>query len=155
MAPTAGRVAPPETGRRRLAEEQRHEPTRRASVIAAIAITLGTLVAVLGLLGLLRPATLIGLVEAAWRPGWGPHAVAAVRVLMGGTLLAAGPESRFPATLAVLGCIAIIGGLAVPAMGRERQRAMLGWWKRRHATFLRAWSLAAVAFGGFVVFACW
>ena len=124
-------------------------------MIGADAITARILAAVMGLLGVVRPAGLIALVEAVWRPAWGPHAVAAVRVLIGGVLLAAGPASRFPTTLAVLGCIAIIGGLAIPVTSRRHQRAIIDWWKRQHATFLRAWSLAAVAFGAFVVFTCW
>ena len=123
-------------------------------MIATVATGVGVFIAVLGLLGCVRPRTLMDLVESAWRPPWGPWAVAVARLLIGSVLLLAAPGSRFPTTVGVFACLAIIGGLAVPTMSRERRLAILGWWRRRHATFLRAWSVAALACGAFVVYAC-
>ncbi len=109
----------------------------------------------LGLAGLVSPASLRSLVGGLWRRAWGPLAVMTIRIVLGIVLMLAAADSRFPLALGVLGAMSLIGAVAIPALGRERQRQVLAWWQRQRDTLLRAWSLAAFAAGAFVVHACW
>lgn len=120
-----------------------------------LAIAIGVIASGFGLMGVLRPSRLQSIVAAVWRAPWGPYTVGSLRVAVGVILLVVAPESRFPTALGVIAVLAIIGGLAVPAIGRERARRFVDWWRGQHDTFVRAWAVAAAAFGAFIVYACW
>src|SRR5215472_2309868 len=72
---------------------------------------------------------------------------AAARIVFGFALWSAGPSSRTPTVLAVLGAISVVSGIALPFIGAERLTRLVSWWSGRSATFLRAWSAAAIAVG--------
>lgn len=124
-------------------------------MIAAVAVVFGALIAILGLMGVVQPSRLLVAVERIWRSAWGRYAVASLRVALGVVLLVAAQEARFATALGVIGVLAIIGGLAIPLIGREGALHFIEWWHRQHDTFVRAWSVAAVTVGAFVVYACW
>lgn len=50
-----------------------------------------------------------------------------VRVLLGVVLIIAAPSSKFPLTLAVIGWIAILAGVFVALMGRNRFIQLMDW----------------------------
>jgi hypothetical protein len=72
---------------------------------------------------------------------------AAVRIVFGFALWRAGPSSRTPAVLGVLGMISLVSGIALPFIGAERLTRLVAWWSGRSAVFLRTWSAAAIAVG--------
>jgi hypothetical protein len=72
---------------------------------------------------------------------------AAARIVFGFALWSAGPSSRTPTVLAVLGAISVVSGIALPFIGAERLTRLVSWWSGRSAIFLRTWSAAAIAVG--------
>ena len=113
----------------------------------------GCIVATLGIAGVVRPNSLIDLVQSAWRTPAGLYVAVGVRIFLGVVLIAAAPDCRFPQAMRILGIIALIAGAAGLVAGFERLQHFVAWWTERSAVFVRAWSLVAVAFGAFLVFA--
>lgn len=113
----------------------------------------GAAIAGLGVLGCLRPDSLIRFVQASWRPSTGLYLAIAIRVVFGLVLLAAAGESRFPGILRVLGVVALAAAAILPLIGRARLQRFVQWWIERPAVFVRAWAVAAAAFGAFLLYA--
>jgi hypothetical protein len=114
---------------------------------------LGLFVLGLGVLGVARPGALIGLVERPWRSHTGLYLAVAFRGALGVLLLAAASSTRFPWAIGALGVLALAAAVSLPLLGYERLRKLVDWWLARPAGFVRAWSLAACAFGAFLVWA--
>lgn len=113
----------------------------------------GLFVLVLGVLGLVRPATLIGLVERPWKSQTGLYLAIVFRSLLGVLLIAAASGTRFPWVLGALGVLSLISAVLIPLIGYERLSRFVEWWATRPAGFVRAWALVACAFGAFLIYA--
>jgi hypothetical protein len=113
----------------------------------------GLFVLALGVLGVARPAALIGLVERPWRSRAGFHVAVGLRAVLGVLLLAAASSTRFPRVIGALGVLSLIAAVSIPLLGYERLRRFVEWWVARPADFVRAWSLLACAFGSFLIYA--
>lgn len=116
------------------------------------AMTLGLVVAAIGVLGIAAPSTLLELGRSLQSAG-GLYVVAVVRVGFGSVLVWAAPNSRAPRTLLVLGIFIIIAGLVTPFLGVERSRAVFDWWLTQGSYFTRAWPIVAVGLGLFIAYA--
>ena len=55
--------------------------------------------------------------------------------------------------LGVAGVISVAAGLMVPCLGLARIGKMVDWWSARPAFVFRAWSMVALAFGLYLVWA--
>jgi len=121
--------------------------------MSVIVTLFGTAIAALGILGLIRPASLIGFVSAAWQLPTGFYLAIILRLVLGVALIGAASGSRFPDTLGILGVITIIAAVLASMLGFERLRAFVQWWAARPSGFIRAWALVAAAFGVFLVYA--
>ena len=119
--------------------------------MAVLVAAFGLLIAALGLLGAARPTGLIELLRRAWSTRRGLYLAAGFRVLFGIVLLLAASESAYRVALASLGGLAIATALIGLLMGYQRDLAFIEWWSQRPASFIRVWSLAAIAFGVFLV----
>ena len=120
----------------------------------SVVVTLfGTAIAALGILGLIRPASLIRFVSAAWQLPTGFYLAIILRLVLGVALIGAASGSRFPDTLGILGIISIVAALVASSVGFERLRAFVQWWIAQPSGFVRAWALVAAAFGVFLVYA--
>jgi len=113
----------------------------------------GCIVAALGISGVVRPTALIDLVQAAWRTPAGLYGAVGLRVLLGVVLIAAAPDCRFPQAIRILGIVALVAAAGGLVAGFERLQRFAAWWTERPAGFVRAWSLVAVAFGAWLVYA--
>jgi hypothetical protein len=109
-------------------------------------------IAILGAVGVASPAHLLALAQPLFQPT-ALYAVAAVRIAFGVVLILAASGSRMPKTLRVLGIVIVVIGALTPFLGLEHAHAVLGWWTSQPLWFMRAWSLLAVAFGGFIAYA--
>jgi hypothetical protein len=112
----------------------------------------GVLIAGLGVLGLMGPGRFVSWVRSVWRHDLLWLAVA-IRLVLGSVLLLAAPECRASAAVRVLGVISIAAAVSLPLVGSRRLRAFVDWWCRQSTGFIRVWMLAAVLFGGFLVYA--
>ena len=119
---------------------------------AAIA-ALGLFILALGVLGVGRPATLIGWVERPWKSRAGLYFAVGFRAAVGVLLLAAASSTRFPWVVGALGVLSLVAAVSIPLLGYARLRKFVEWWVARPAGFVRAWSLVACAFGAFLIYA--
>lgn len=112
----------------------------------------GLFVCTLGIVGALSPERLLALVTRVQSQA-GLYVIAGIRLLLGFALLLAGPTSRAPLYLQVLGALSIFSGLVTPFFGVRRFEAILDWWRRRPPAVVRVWSLFVVLFGASLVWA--
>jgi NAD/NADP transhydrogenase beta subunit len=121
--------------------------------MSPIIVVFGIAVALLGVTGLVRPTGLIRFVETAWQSLTGFYLAVAVRLVLGVILIVAAPDCRFPHAVRILGIVSLIAAAATALLGHERLRSFVQWWVGRPAGFIRGWSVVAVAFGCFLVYA--
>ena len=120
--------------------------------MALIISLFGIAIIVLGAIGLVRPSELIRFVEVFWKSPKGLYTAVALRIVLGVIMLAVASSSRFPVAFRVLGVLSLVSAGLVPVIGLDRVRSLIQWWASRPAGFVRAWSLAAAAFGAFLVY---
>ena len=110
----------------------------------------GLLMVVMGLRMFFSPDTLPQTAEMFLTPR-GLGVAAGMRVILGILLWAASGAARTPRTFKVLGVMFVIGGLAIPFIGRETLRSMVEWGVSQGEVFLRFDALVAVAMGAFFI----
>ena len=115
--------------------------------------TVGLLILVLGVVGLVRPTSLIGLVDRAWMSRTGLYVAIAFRAALGILLVAAASSTRFPWVIGALGVLSLIAAVLIPVLGYDRIRGFVEWWAARPTGVVRIWACAACAFGGFLIYA--
>jgi hypothetical protein len=118
-----------------------------------IVVLFGVLIAALGITGIARPSTLMGLVSSVSKSEGGLYAAIVFRLVFGGVLILAAPNCRFPDVVRILGVISVVSALVLPVLGYTRVRAIVDWWSSRSPVFVRSWALIATAFGLFLVYA--
>jgi len=114
-----------------------------------IVIAVSIFAAAMGMLGLASPAAM-GKYVAGWQSKSGLWAAAAIRLVFGIALWQAA-ASRFPAVFKILGVVAVLSAFSLPLVGTARFKALLAWWSRQSAAFVRAWSAIAVIIGIFFI----
>jgi cell division protein FtsW (lipid II flippase) len=121
-----------------------------------LAFVLGLLIAAIGAVAVIAPASLAWIAERTVTPG-AFYVVAVIRVAFGLVLISAASASRAPKTLRVLGWITLIAGIMTALMGLlaiERARAMIEWWLRQETGVARLATFPLLIFGGLVAYAC-
>lgn len=113
---------------------------------------IGAAVVVVGFVGMLAPDFLRGGIEGL-KATRRLYALSAARLTIGLALLLGAQSTPFPGFFRVLGTIVILRGLAIPALGPARVRALIGWLQGRPPVLLRAIFLPATALGGFLIWA--
>lgn len=117
-----------------------------------LAVALCALLTVVGLGVMAAPLAMAELGRWMQTPG-GLYGAAALRVVMGASLVVVAPASRLPRTLRTIGALIVLVGLLTPLFGLERARLVLDWWVAQGATFMRVWAVFPVAFGLFLIHA--
>jgi len=111
----------------------------------------GVLVVVLGLIGVAWPRHLIGVIVGL-PPRVRLYVAVSVRLVLGGVFILAAPDCRFPTAILVIGIIAIVAAVTLALLGADRLESMVRWWAQRSGDVTRWWCVAAVLFGGFLVY---
>ncbi len=117
-----------------------------------LAVALCALLTVVGLGVMAAPLTMAEVGRWMQTPG-GLYGTAALRIVMGASLVGVAPASRLPRTLRIIGTLIILVGLITPLFGVERAKLVLDWWVAQGTTFMRIWALFPVAFGLFLIHA--
>jgi len=120
--------------------------------VRAAVVAYGVLLLSLSVLGVVRPAFLIGLVERLWRSRAGLYLAVLIRIAVGVLLLAAASSTRFPGIVKVLGVLALVAAVSRLLVGHERYHKLIDWWAARGAGFTRAWSLIGALFSAFLIY---
>jgi hypothetical protein len=123
--------------------------------MSTIVSVVGIVIAGFGILGVIRPETLMRLVSLSWQAPSGLYLAMAVRVIFGVALIGAASSSRFPNALLIIGVLSIITAAVALLLGFERLRAFVDWWLARPPGLIRTWAAIASAFGVFLVCAVW
>lgn len=108
-----------------------------------------------GVVGLIRPSTLMQFVVTAWQTSRGLYLAVVLRLVLGVALLVAAPGSRFPQALWFLGVVSLTAAVALPVIGLARFRRFVQWWVARPPGVVRGWCAFALGFGGFLLYAVW
>ncbi len=128
---------------------------RELEILTLVVALFGTAITVLGIFGFVRPGHLIRFIQASWQFPSGLYLAIGIRVVFGVVLLVAASESRFPMTFTILGIISLVAAGVAPLLGLARLQKFLQWWAARPPGLIRGWSLAAAAFGVFLVYGAW
>ena len=117
----------------------------------AIVAGFGVIVAGVGIIGLVRPQSLLDLVERGWKSPAALYFAIGVRLFLGVVLIAAAPDCRYPQAIRILGIVALVAAAAGAVLGRRRLTVFVDWWVKQSTGFVRAWCGFALAFGGFLI----
>jgi len=112
----------------------------------------GIAITLLGILGLVRPTSLLRFVQRPWKSQMGLYLNIGIRVVFGLVLLMAASGSRFPEAFRILGIISLVAAVVAPFIGLARLQGFVQWWTSRSPGFIRGWSLVAAGFGLFLFY---
>ncbi len=76
-----------------------------------------------------------------------------IRVLFGALLLSEAANLKFPLAMKIIGAISILAAVVLLLIGQERMDRFIDWWMRMTDNVLRVWSVLAIAFGAFFIYA--
>ena len=103
--------------------------------------------------GLYAPQKLLQSVKGMMDADWEIHIAVIVRLILGVSLIITASGFQFPLGFLIVGWVAIVAGVSVVFMGRERLRKFTNWWFDRFSPqAIRLWLLFAMAFGGFLIY---
>lgn len=115
-----------------------------------IVILTALFIAIAGSVGIIAPARLLQWIRSIDFPAL-LIPMAGLRIFMGVAIWLAASESRYPTALRVFGAIFILAGLALPVIGGSRIQRVADWWLERPPALIRAWAVAALALGLFLL----
>lgn len=76
-----------------------------------------------------------------------------IRVVLGAILLSEAANLKFPLAMKIIGAISILAAVVLLLIGQERMDRFIDWWMRMTDNVLRVWSVLAIAFGAFFIYA--
>ena len=118
-----------------------------------IVILFGAATLVAGIIILINPETVFGLLRRkSESPGMHILAVV-VRIILGVALLLCAAESKYPTTILIIGWISVIAAAVLGVMGRTNFKRLMSWALGLAPSFGRIGGLLAILFGGFLIHA--
>ena len=118
-----------------------------------IIIVFGTATFVAGIIILINPETVFGLLRRK-SESLGLHILAVVvRIILGVALIIYAPESRYPTAILILGWISIVAASVLGIMGRKNFMRLMSWALNLAPSFGRIGGFFAMLFGGFLIYA--
>jgi hypothetical protein len=118
-----------------------------------IIILFGTAIIVAGIIILINPETVFGLMRRK-SESLGLHILAVVvRIILGVALILYAAESKYPTAISILGWISIVAASVLGIMGRANFRRLMSWALSLAPSFGRIGGLLAIFFGGFLIHA--
>ena len=120
--------------------------------MSIVVIFIGALVILIGILGAASPDRLILLI-GRWQGPSRLWTTVLIRLVLGVALILAAPSCRLPVVVSAIGILALISAVVIPILGQRRFDSFIDWCSRRRAVVVRSWSLAAVVFGGVLIYA--
>lgn len=119
--------------------------------MAFVAFILGSLTALIGVIGVIAPSVLAAMASALHGP-LGLALATTIRLLLGAALFVAAPASRAPLAFRALGAATFAVGLLTPLIGVTRFDALLDWWATLDPILARTWSACAAAIGTLIAY---
>jgi hypothetical protein len=126
------------------------EDTSSTSLAKIGILFFGIAVSVFSVWAIFVPERLRKLISAITDRALGYYVAAAVRLLLGITLIIAAPDSRFPVIFEIIGWLTIVAAVILLLIGQEQQRKLAVWFDRFPEMAIRSWLVLGVAFGAFL-----
>ncbi|MET0070123.1 MAG: hypothetical protein ABW096_08775 [Candidatus Thiodiazotropha sp.] len=118
-----------------------------------IIILFGLLILVAGIIILINPEAMFGLVRDT-SDKLSLHVLAvALRLILGILLVSESESSRFPIIIEILGWLSIIAAVALALIGRNNFKRLMSWALSSLKPYGRIGGALASAFGAFIVYA--
>jgi hypothetical protein len=118
-----------------------------------IVILFGTATVVTGIIIVINPESVFGLMRRKLE-SLGLHILAVVvRIIIGVALIMCAAESKYPAAILILGWISIVAASVLGIMGRTNFRQLISWALSLAPSFGRIGGFLAILFGGFLIHA--
>jgi len=118
-----------------------------------IVILFGAATLVAGIIILINPETVFGLLRRK-SESLGMHILAVfVRIILGVALILCAAASKYPTTILILGCISVVAAAVLGVMGRTNFKRLMSWALGLAPSFGRIGGLLAILFGGFLIHA--
>src|SRR5262245_53080197 len=119
---------------------------RSLRLLRVLALGIGVLLIMQGLLGILVPDIFVSVVHLFQSPPM-IYVAAVLRIAIGIVLLCAATGSRLPMFLRIFGALVVIGGLLTSLVGVQFAHTILALWHSRGACLVRLFALASLALG--------
>jgi len=118
-----------------------------------IVILFGAAILVAGIIILVNPETVFGLLHRK-SESLGMHILAVVvRIILGAALIICAAESKYPTAILIIGWISIVAAAVLGIVGRTNFKRLMSWAVGLAPSFGRIGGLLAILFGGFLVHA--
>jgi len=118
-----------------------------------VIILFGAATIVAGIIILINPETVFGLMRRK-SESLGLHILAVVvRIILGAALMLYAAESKYPTAISILGWISIVAASVLGIMGRANFRRLMSWALSLAPSLGRIGGLLAILFGGFLIHA--
>ena len=114
---------------------------------------LGAFIAGIGVVCFVNTEILKRAVTEFWKRSDALYLAVGFRLVSGGIVVAAAPQSRYPTLLGFLGVLFLLTAAFIPLIGRHRLNAMVEWWSYQSPAVVRLWSMIALLLGAFLVYA--
>ncbi len=114
----------------------------------------GGWLAVLGLVGVVRPATILGWIGGSTATGRWIFALG-IRLALGAACLLAAPDCRHPQVVTALGWFALIAAAGVVLMGPRRLDTLVRWWLGMSTGWVVLSCACASVLGLFLAYTAW
>ena len=118
-----------------------------------LTLILTSLFLITGLFGLFKPQILNQFVSDLWKSNWGFWFAVGYRLVLGIPLFLISDSTRYPTVIYYLGILLIFAGVTGLLIGKKRLTKLIDWWLSKPENFCRGWSVIAVAFGLFLIYA--
>jgi len=115
-------------------------------------IIFGGLMALAGVVLLINPQTLVGIISQGAENVWLHVAAVAVRLVLGVALVTESGLSRFPLAIEIIGWISIVAAVTLAVIGRKKFISLMNWALKVARPFGRIAGVGAIAFGAFLVY---
>lgn len=119
--------------------------------MTALLALLGAILALFGLVGMVRPSTFLETI-AGWPPGKRWTSAIVSRLVLGGTALAAAADTLHPPLVMAFGWLVLVAAIALLLIGPRRLDAMVDWWLRMPAATVAFGFALGVLLGAFLVY---
>jgi hypothetical protein len=118
-----------------------------------IIVLFGTAIIVAGVIIVVNPETVFGLIRRK-SESLSLHILAVVvRIILGVALMMYATESKYPTAISILGWISIVAASVLGIMGRTNFMRLMSWTLSFSSSFGRIGGFLAILFGGFLIHA--
>jgi hypothetical protein len=119
---------------------------RVSRLISVVALVIGVLLIIQGLLGIVAPDAFVDVVRLFQSRSM-VYVAAALRIAIGIVLLCAVTGSRLPMFLLIFGVLVVIGGVLTPFVGVQFAHTILTLWSSQGPGLVRLFAVVSLALG--------